>query len=212
MNLSHIQTIYSELLYTTSNLTPLRMRFWIGLFISLFGGLVGIGLFRDWIKLNYPLINDYYLDFVALIILIIGLVITAIDHSQQSRNLKQLEDEQKGRVLKPKQRENLLNALNNLQKIKIVLTGIQGDRESIRFANSLKDILIEANWEVEGVWEDIIIGGIGFGLTLRENTSDPNSSGKIINEIMNENQIKSRVVLKSDLKPNLVEIIVGSRP
>jgi len=160
------------------------MRFWIGLFISLFGGLIGIGLFREWIKLNLPLINDFYLDFVALIILIIGLVITAIDHSKQSRNLKQLEDEQQGRILKPKQRENLLNALNNLEKIKIVLTGIQGDRESIRFANSIKDILIEANWEVDGVWEDIIIGGVGFGITLRESSTEPNSSGKIINEIM----------------------------
>jgi hypothetical protein len=188
------------------------MRFWIGLFISLFGGLVGIGLFREWIKLNYPLFNDLHLDFVASIILIIGLVITAIDHSQQSRNLKQLEDEQKGRVLKPKQKENLLNALNNLEKIEIILTGIQGDRESIRFANTIKDILIEANWEVEGVWEDIIIGGIGFGITLRESSSEPNSKGKIINEIMNKNQIESRVVVKSDLKPNLIEIIVDSRP
>lgn len=188
------------------------MRFRIGLFISLFGGLVGIGLFRDWIKLNYPLINDLHLDFIALIILIIGLVITVIDHSQQSRNLKKLEEEQNGRVLKPKQRTNLVNALNNVDKIKIVLTGIQGDRESIKFANSIKDILIEANWEVEGVWEDIIIGGIGFGITLRESSSDPNSGGKIINEIMNKNQIESRVVLKPDLKSNQIEIIVGSRP
>ena len=188
------------------------MRFWIGLLLSLFGGLVGIGLFREWIKLNYPLINDLHLDFIALIILIIGLVITAIDHLKQSRNLKHLEDEQKGRVLKPKQRENLVNTLNNLEKIKIVLTGIQGDRESIRFANSIKDILIEANWEVDGVWEDIIIGGIGFGITLRESSSDPNSRGKIINEILNKNQIKSRIVLKPDLKPNQIEIIVGSRP
>ncbi|PIF60048.1 hypothetical protein [Flavobacterium sp. 2] len=188
------------------------MRFWIGLFISFFGGLVGIGFFREWIKLSYPLINDLHLDCGALIILIIGLVVTAIDHSIQSRNLKLLEDEQKGRVLTPKQRENLVDALSNLGKIKIVLIGIQGDRESIRFANSIKDILIEANWEVDGVWEDIIIGGVGFGITLRESSSEPDSSGKIINEIMNENQIKSRVVLKSDLKPNLIEIIAGSRP
>jgi len=188
------------------------MRFWIGSFISLFGGLVGIGLFREWIKLNYLLINDLHLDFFALIILIIGLVITTIDHSKQSRNLKQLEDEQKGRVLKPKQRENLVNALNNLEKIKIVLIGIQGDRESIRFANSIKDILIDANWEVDGVWEDIIIGGVGFGITLRESSSDQNSIGKIINELMNKNLIKSRVVLKPDLKPNQIEFIVGSRP
>ena len=188
------------------------MRFWIGLFISLFGGLLGIGLFRERIKLNYPLINDLHLDLVAIIILIIGLLITAIDHSKQSKNLKQLEDDQKGRILKPKQRENLVNALNNLEKTKIELMGIQGDRESIRFANSIKDILIEVNWKVDGVWEDIIIGGIGFGLAVRENSSAPNSKGKIINEIMNKNQIESSFVFKPDLKLNQIEIIVGSRP
>ena len=64
------------------------MRFWIGLCISLLGGLIGIGLFRELIKLNYPTINDSHLDLTALIILIIGLIITAIDHSIQSKNLK----------------------------------------------------------------------------------------------------------------------------
>jgi hypothetical protein len=150
-----------------------------------------------WISLD-----DSTLDIVSLMILIIGLVISAIDHFKQSKDLKKLEDEQKGRVLKPKQRENLLSDLNSIKRINVVLKGIQGDRESIRFANSIKDLLIESNWEVEGVWEDIIIGGIGFGITLRENSSDPNSTGKIINEIMNKNQIKSRVVLKADLQPN----------
>lgn len=188
------------------------MRFWIGLFISLFGGVVGIALFRDWIKSNYPLINDLHLDFIALAILFTGLVITAIEHSQQSKNLKKLEDEQKGRVLKPRQKGNLINALNNIDKIKIVLIGIQGDREAIRFANVIKEILIEARWEVDGVWEDIILGGIGFGITLRESSSDPSSVGKSINEILNKNQIKSRVILKPDLKSDQIEIIVGSRP
>lgn len=187
------------------------MRFWIGLFISLFGGLFGLGLVREKLKLNYPLINDLHLDLFAIIILITGLVITAIDHSKQSKNLKHLEDEQKGRILTLKQRESMVNALRNLEKTKIELMGIQGDRESIRFANSIKDILIEANWEVDGVWEDIIIGGIGFGITIRENSSEPNSKGKIINEIINKNQIKSSFVLKPDLKINQIEIIVGSR-
>jgi hypothetical protein len=188
------------------------MRFWIGLCISLLGGLIGIGLFRERIKLNYPTINDSHLDLTALIILIIGLIITAIDHSIQSKNLKKLENEQKGRVLKKQQKENLLNALNYIEKTKIILIGIQGDRESIRFAHSIKDILVEANWDVEGVWEDIILGGIGSGITLRDSTSDSSSKGKIINQIMNKNNIESRFVLKSDLKPNQIEIIVGSRP
>ncbi|MFD0964228.1 hypothetical protein [Pseudofulvibacter geojedonensis] len=188
------------------------MRFWSGLVLSLLGGLVGIGLFREWIKLKLSILDDTTLDIVSLIVLIIGLLISAIDHLKQSKDLKKLEDEQKGRILKPKQRQKLLNDLINIEKNKIILTGIQGDRESIRFANSIKNVLIEANWEVEGVWEDIIIGGIGFGITIRENSSDSNSIGNLLNEIMNKNQIKSRIILKTDLKPDHVEVIVGSRP
>ncbi len=188
------------------------MRFWLGLIISLFGGLIGIGLFRDWIKLKISILDDSTLDIVSLIILIIGLVISAIDHSKQSKNLKKLEDEQKGRVLEPKQRENLLVALKKLPETKVVLMSIQGDRESFRFANTIKDILIESNWEVDGVWEENIIDGVGPGVLVREKSSEPNSIGKIINEIMNENNINTKTVIKSDLEPNRIEIIVGSRP
>ncbi|WP_409415775.1 hypothetical protein [Flavobacterium sp. PS2] len=187
------------------------MRFWIGLFISFLGGLIGLGFFRIWIKLNYPSINDEHLDFIALTILIIGLLITSIEHVTQSRNLKFLADEQKGRVLTTKEIENLSKELRNLEKIKIVLMGIQGDRESVRFANLIKEILIDASWDVDGVWEDIIIGGIGFGITIRESSSEPNSKGKILNELLNKNQIKSRIVVKPDLVPHQIEIIVGSR-
>lgn len=188
------------------------MKFWFGLIISLFGGLIGIGLFRDWIKLKLPTLDDSTLDVVSLIILIIGLVVSAIDHSKQSKNLKKLEDEQKGRVLEPKQKKNLLDDLKKLPKTKVVLMSIQGDRESFRFANTIKDILIESNWEVDGVWEEIINGGVGPGVLVREKSSEPNSIGKIINETMNENSINTRIVIKSDLEPSRIEIIVGSRP
>jgi hypothetical protein len=90
--------------------------------------------------------------------------------------------------------------------------GIQGDRESIRFANILKDILVEVGWEVDGVWEDIIIGGAGPGIVVRQGLSSSDSLGKIIIEALNQIQITSRFVINRDLKPNKLEIIVGSRP
>lgn len=188
------------------------MRFWSGLILSLFGGLLGIGLFREWMRLKLPNLDDSKLDIISLSILIIGLIISSIDHIKQSKDLQKLESEQKGRVLKPKQKENLIDALKKLSKTKVDLMSIQGDRESFRFANAIKDVLVESNWEVDGVWEEIIIGGVGPGVLVRENSSEPNSIGKIVNEIMNENNINTRIVIKSDLKPNLIEIIVGSRP
>lgn len=89
---------------------------------------------------------------------------------------------------------------------------IQGDRDSFRFASVIKDILVESNWEVEGVWEEIIIGGVGPGILVRESSTELNSIGKILNQMLNDNKIDSRLVLKLDMKPNEIQIIVGSRP
>lgn len=188
------------------------MRFWSGLILSLFGGLLGLGLFRELIKLNAPILDDPTLDIVSLVILIIGLVISAFDHLNQSKVLNKLENEQKGRILDSKQKENLLNSLKKISIKKVVLMSIQGDRESYRFANAIKEVLVESNWEVDGVWEEMIFGGVGPGVIVRENSSKPNSIGSIISETMNRNNINSKIVVKSDLKPNLIEIIVGSRP
>ena len=188
------------------------MKFWAGLLISLFGGLIGIGLFRESLKPLVPNLDDIHLDIASIIILLIGLIMTAFDHADQSKSMKQLEDEQKGRIIK--QKLNLLKALNNLPKTKVILYGIQGDREAVKFANTIKNILVDVNWDVDGVWEDIIVGGIGFGVTIRETSTDTNSIGKIMNKIMNENHIATRVVVltNSDLEQNQIEIIVGSRP
>ena len=188
------------------------MRFWSGLILSLFGGLIGIGLFREWMRLKLPTLDDFNLDIISLFILIIGLIISSIDHLKQASEFKKLEIEQKGRLLELQQKEDLIVALNKISKTKIILMSIQGDRESFRFANVIKDIFVESNWEVEGVWEEIILGGAGSGVLLREKSSEPNSIGKIVNEILNKNNIKTRIVIKSDLRPDLIEIIVGSRP
>lgn len=188
------------------------MRFWLGFFIALMGGLIGIGLLREWLKSILTGIYDFHLDIFSALMLVIGLIITAIDNSKQSKYLKKLEEEQVGRILKPNQRNNLLKNLKNLPIIKVVLIGIQGDRESIRFANTIKEVLIEAGWEVDGVWEDIIIGGVGSDVIIRENSLKQDSMGNVINETFNKNNINTRVVEKTDLAAERIEIIVGSRP
>lgn len=188
------------------------MRFWLGFIIALVGGLIGIGFLRDWIKSILTEISDFHLDLFSVLMLVIGLIITAIDNSKQSKYLKKLEGEQIGRILKPKQRNNLLEDLKHLSNIKVVLMGIQGDRESIRFANTIKELLLESGWEVDGVWEEIIIGGVGSGVIIRENSLKQNSIGNIINETFSKNNIDTRVVEKTNLSPERIEIIVGSRP
>ncbi len=186
--------------------------FWIGILIAFVGGIISIGLSRESVKRKFPRIREKHLDVVSLVILVIGLLISVMDHSAQSRTLRQLEDEQRGRILTPKQKEYLIETISNLPKTRVYLMGIQGDREAIRFANTLKDVLVVAGWEVDGVWEDILIGGAGPGILVRQGPSASDSLGQRITDSLNKIQITSRLVIMPDLKPHQLEIIVGSRP
>lgn len=188
------------------------MMFWIGLFIAFVAGIIGISLSREWVKRKLPRIREKHLDFVSLVILAMGLLFSAIDYSEQSKTLRNLEDEQRGRILTSKQKEYLRETFSRLPKTRVYLMGIQGDREAIRFANTLKDVIVVAGWEVDGVREDIIIGGAGPGILVRQGPYVSDSLGQSITEALNQIQITSRFVIKPDLKPHQLEIIVGSRP
>ncbi len=59
--------------------------FEFGLFLALIGGLLGIGLSRASVKKKFPALADYHLDVVAVIVLVIGLVLTAAEHYRSER-------------------------------------------------------------------------------------------------------------------------------
>lgn len=61
--------------------------FWFGLVISLCSGLVSIGLSRDAFKNRFPRSKGLHLDWVALALLIIGLVVAAVDYRNASKKL-----------------------------------------------------------------------------------------------------------------------------
>lgn len=188
------------------------MMYWIGLIIALLAGIIGIGLSREWIKREFPRIGETHLDTILLVLLAIGLVISSIEYLKQSKTLRQLENEQRGRILTSKQEKYLRETFSRLPKTRVHLIGIQGDREAIRFANTLKDVLVVAGWEVDGVWEDILIGGAGSGILVRQGSSASDSLGQSISEAFNHIKITSRLVIIPNLKPDQLEIIVGSRP
>jgi len=184
--------------------------FWAGLIIAFLAGMIGIGLSRDWAKKRFPMIRDLHLDWAALLLLVIGLIISALDFSDQATIIKHLEDEQKGRVLSAGQKASLLEDLSRLPKSNVYLMGIQGDREAVRFANMLKEVFLSADWTVDGVWEDILVGGPG--VLIRQNSPSKDSVGQLVTEALNRIHVQVRFVQRPDLEPLQIEIIVGSRP
>ena len=186
--------------------------FWLGLLIALITGLVRIGLSREWAKRRFPWIRDLQLDVVAMVLLVLGLFLSVLGYREQTATIKRLEAERIGRVLSGAQKAALIEDLGRLPKINVHLMGIQGDRESVRFANVLKDVFLSVGWTVDGVWEDILIGGAGTGILVRQSSPFTNSVGQQVIEAFNRIQLQARLVQIKDRGPGHFEVIVGSRP
>jgi uncharacterized membrane protein len=50
------------------------MMYWIGVIIAFIGGIIGIGLSREFVKRKFPLIREKHLDIASLGILVLGLI------------------------------------------------------------------------------------------------------------------------------------------
>jgi len=79
--------------------------FAIGLITALIGGLLGIGLSRERVKKRFPAVGDYHLDIVAVIILVVGLILSAVEHQRSEQALR--ESESKIRTLSLEIRINI---------------------------------------------------------------------------------------------------------
>ena len=125
-----------------------------------------------------------------------------------------LEIEQKGRRLSAIQMETLsshLQAIERPKELALVVIGLQGDREAIELANSLKESLEMAGLPVDGVWEDALLGGTGSGILIRQNRKNA-VIGAGIAGALDKIGLQARVVELDTLPDSKVEVIVGYRP
>jgi len=65
--------------------------FRLGLVIALIGGLLSVGLSRERVKQRYTPVGDYHLDVAALAVLVLGLLVSAVDHLQSERSIDALK-------------------------------------------------------------------------------------------------------------------------
>ena len=66
------------------------MLFWFGLLVALVAGLLSIGFSRDAVKLRFPVVGDYHLDVAAVVLLIFGLALSAVEHYRSERSFRKL--------------------------------------------------------------------------------------------------------------------------
>ena len=126
------------------------------------------------------------------------------------RKIKSLEAEQAGRNLSAKQLQVLTEDLRTIQKPgkPIHLMGLQGNRESIQLANDLKRVFEGAGFVVDGVWEDMLIGGTGSGILIRQEKMD-GVIGQGIRAAFHQVGLDARIIELGSRAQNKVEIIVA---
>lgn len=130
--------------------------------------------------------------------------------NQLQKKIEQLESVQIGRRLNLRQRKTINETFAIVSKTKLVFIGIQGDRESIIFAKDLYDTFKKIGWNVEGVNEEIYLGGVGFGITIRQKKS--NLIGNKISEVLSNFGFRSNLLIKETMDDSHVEIIVAHKP
>jgi hypothetical protein len=137
-------------------------------------------------------------------------------NSETNRLEAELEAERQGRLLSPDKVVNLTQHLRSViqPKAEIDLSGIEGDRESMRLAEQLAPIFRDAGFTVNDPYENSVIGGVGKGVAIRQ-VSKTGSTGVGVEAALSAVGLESRVIdmgANSYLGPNKVEVIVCRRP
>lgn len=122
--------------------------FWVGLLTAFVGGLLSIGLSRDAAKARRPAIKDYHLDFVGLVVLVVGLVMPAVDHRSTENELSNLNQRTAPRHLSAEQRAKMSPIVAHLKGRKIAFACRLMDGESCDYAAELAHFVLDIGGEV----------------------------------------------------------------
>lgn len=125
------------------------MMFWIGLAIALFGGLLSIGLSRDAVRKRYRAVGEYHLDVLAIVVLLAGLVVSAIDHSQSQRSFRELKEKTAGRLLPKAAVEHFVQRVAREAKGKVRIKFMANDPEAANYAIAIRAMLLKGGYDVE---------------------------------------------------------------
>ena len=136
-------------------------------------------------------------------------------NTETKRLETELETERQGRLLSPDKLVILTRHLRSVlnPKAKIDLSGIEGDRESMRLAEQLAPVLRDAGFTVnDQPYETSVIGGVGKGVAIRQ-ASKEGPIGVGIAAAFTVVGLESRVIeMGANIGPDQVEVIVGRRP
>ena len=129
------------------------MLFWLGLIVALFGGLLSVGFFRDLIRQLIPSVSDSLIDAVAVVLLVLGLIVSAVEHYREKtehqlgeKSFRRLETfATEPRVVNF---EKAAELLKNAPKGSVEIAPLQGSVEADWLADQLQMAFSAAGWKI----------------------------------------------------------------
>jgi hypothetical protein len=124
------------------------MLFWLGLIIALVGGLLSIGLSREAVKVRFPIVGDYYLDVAAAILLVAGLILSAVEHYRSAKSFRELSEKTSPRHLTAQQLSAMEPLLGKLKGRPVAFAFRMMDGESSDYTSELVQLFRDAGCQV----------------------------------------------------------------
>ena len=107
-------------------------------------GLLSIGLSREAVKVRFPVVGDYCLDTGAVILLMLGLVLSAFEHYRSERSLQELTEKTSPRHLSAKQKAAMERPLSKLKGRTVAFAFRMMDGESSDYTVELVQLFRDA--------------------------------------------------------------------
>ena len=196
--------------------------FWIGIFLTLVGGLIANSLLRDYFKKLFPHVKDKYFDNALIIFLIVGLCITIILHISNQKEVRVLKQKANPWRLSDSQVTELNKNLLKMSPQPIFIACKMMDGDSKDFADSLATVFIDSGWDPGTINKSSLddFRGLRIFSTLNSHgkVKDPSETNYkhllkvLLNAGINVEETIVREKSISRLPPNKICIIVGRRP
>lgn len=126
------------------------------------------------------------------------------------KKTQQIETKIQDRHLTTQQKNELLKNLTNFKSHKIHITTIMGDSESFQFASEIKELFIQAGWNVEGVTRVVYVSTI-YGIRSGVKSNPPSELVyKFINLLLNS-KLEVKVIIESKWGEEELNLIIGKK-
>jgi hypothetical protein len=130
---------------------------------------------------------------------------------EQGKAIHQIQEQIQERHIPDGDKTKLTDILSKCPKCPVDVYAVDGDREAIHFSKEIYQVFKDAGWPVNGLHQDMLIGGTPNGLCIIQSKWDA-TNGIYIKYVFGLQKYDVTLAERKDMAPNAIEFWVGTRP